>query len=413
MLKIKKLIILTFIFLFAGNISATTLSTSTSLDVLYVNVFHNGKWSGWNNHAEVSKGDKLWFQLHSYANGGNVESLVSKLENIEGRSFLSGSTHQVSGFVDSASTVRINDSVSLTFKENVKVNYAGYKWATKLKGPNPESDESVKALPLGQGGISALSSAGARLGNLSQDYRSNLLLFFSTGGFKTPINGKCLQQKNKCSSGKFLDIKDDSKYYKWRCAGIYNGGSENCFLEKIPKDAVCSSYVNKCKTGYFTDIKDDNKSYIWKCNGLNGGESLECKTEKKPISGVCGKSLNKCSRGSFSDTKDNYEKKLWSCKGLYGGKDISCSIQKMCPCTLDSVQRETTDSEDVTPQGSISDLKLFNENKELKLELKKISNIKNSENSTNEMSLFHWILGLIYTLIIIAITVLIVKRKKE
>jgi len=43
MLKIKKLIILTFIFLFAGNISATTLSTSTSLDVLYVNVFHNGK----------------------------------------------------------------------------------------------------------------------------------------------------------------------------------------------------------------------------------------------------------------------------------------------------------------------------------------------------------------------------------
>jgi len=122
---------------------------------------------------------------------------------------------------------------------------------------------------------------------------------------------------------------------------------------------------------------------------LNGGESLECKTEKKPISGVCGKSLNKCSRGSFSDTKDNYEKKLWSCKGLYGGKDISCSIQKMCPCTLDSVQRETTDSEDVTPQGSISDLKLFNENKELKLELKKISNIKNSENSTNEMSLFH------------------------
>ena len=410
MLRIKKIIIFTSIFLFAGNIFATTLSTSTSLDVLYVNVFHNGKWSGWNNHAEVSEGDKLWFQLHAYANGGDVEGLVSKLENIEGRSFKAGSTHRISGFVDSSSTVKINDSVSLTFKNNVKTKYAGYKWATKLKGPNPEQNETVKSLPYSQSGISSLSSNGSRLGSLAKDHRSNLLLFFSTGGFKSPINGKCLQQKNKCSSGKFVDIKDDGKYYKWRCAGIYNGGSENCFLEKIPKDAVCSSYVNKCKVGYFTDIKNDSKNYIWKCNGLNGGESLECRAEKKPINGICGESLNKCSRGSFSDVKDTYEKKLWYCKGLYGGEDISCSIQKMCPCTLESVQEGTINSENATSQNNICDLKLLNENKELKSELKRISNIKNI---TNKISLFHWILGLIYTLIIIAITTLVVRRKKE
>jgi len=71
---------------------------------------------------------------------------------------------------------------------------------------------------------------------------------------------------------------------------------------------------------------------------------------------------------------------------LYGGEDISCSIQKMCPCTLESVQEGTINSENATSQNNICDLKLLHENKELKSELKRISNIKNI---TNKISLFH------------------------
>lgn len=421
----KKFLIILFLLGFASTTNAITLSTSTSLDVLYVNVFHNNKWSGWSNHADVTKGDKVWFQIHSYANGGKVTNLVSKLENIDGKNFTAGQVKTVTSFIDASNASRINDSVALNFLSNVKLSYAGKKWAIKLKGPTPEANEHVKPLPYGQSGRAALSASGVRLGDLENDYRSNLLIFFDTGDYKPPVDGVCNVKKNSCLKGRFFDVKDDSEYYKWRCGGFYGGKSDECSIKKIPIDAICSNYVNKCRAGFFTDIKNDKEYYIWKCNGLNGGGDSTCKVKKMPINGVCGRSLNRCSRGVFNDVRDTYEKKLWICKGIYGGKDTSCSIQKMCPCTLNKVVNDSSvvgnrkeecnttignSNNGVNSTNVINDncSDILRENKDLKIKLKNLSRISPSEISIKNIidngltfKSWYWILIFIYSLILL------------
>ncbi len=413
--------IIILLFFYSSIIFAINLQTSTNIPVLYVQVFHNGKWSGWSDQAEVSKGDKVWFHIHSYANGGDIKNLVNYLDNINNYSFLKNNTHTIVSTLKAANANKISGSVQLKFKDNLKFKYAGYKWATKLKGPNPEIDQHYKKVPFGQNGDEVLTREGVKLGNLDKDHRSNFLVFFYLEGVEPAISGNCGDIKNSCKKGKFIDIKDDNFYYKWRCLGLNGGENKNCELRKIPMDGVCSSKFNKCLKGYFNDLKDDDKYYIWKCNGLNGGKSEECKVEKKPINGVCGRSLNKCSHGSFLDIKDSHEKKFWKCRGLYGGQDINCSIQKMCPCTLNKVTDTSKINSSTIKTSEYSDYdfkKISDENIKLKLDLKscKNPNIKNIVDNLNykiwlNFKLWHWILLIIYTLIIVLITKLLSKKR--
>jgi hypothetical protein len=48
------------------------------------------------------------------------------------------------------------------------------------------------------------------LGNLEENHRSNILVFFDTGYYSGPIDGKCSRTYNRCLSGVFSDTADDN-----------------------------------------------------------------------------------------------------------------------------------------------------------------------------------------------------------
>jgi len=123
-------------------------------------------------------GDRLVFQIHAYANGGDITGLNQKLENINNRTFLDNSSETVTAFVSASNASKISDSVRVNFTDNVKLKYYGYSLRTKLEGPNPEANEHRVDLPNGQNGASSMDSNGSQIGSLPQDNRSNLIIYF-------------------------------------------------------------------------------------------------------------------------------------------------------------------------------------------------------------------------------------------
>ena len=376
---VKKILLMFLLFLAFNFVQAVNLKTATNIDVLMVNVFHNNKWSGWNKTAVVRRGDKLWFHIHAYANGGDVVGLISKLENINNKSYHVGDRVTISAFVDADNASRLNDQVQLYFLDNITIKYSSYKWAIKRKGSKPEANEHVKPLPNGQKGTDALKPNGVWLGNLANEYRSNLLLSFSTGVYNLPIPGVCGVRKNSCLKGQFKDILDDQDYYKWRCLGGYGGQSKDCVLKKIPVNGRCSTTrVNGCISGYLEDVANSSKNYLWICKGLNGGNDMSCQIEKKPINAICSKKTNKCVRGKFKDLPDTKTEKKWTCLGYYGGKDVKCSAKKWCLC------------EDLqSSQNTFANVKYINESiesdsNEIISNLDKIRKLKNLNSSLKE-----------------------------
>lgn len=156
---------------------ATDLSSPVNIPELQVDVNRDGFWNGYGTWKNITSGDEIVFQIHAYANGGDVQGLKARMDNLNQVIFESGTTISVNSQIKSDNTQPVSGAVQLVFNDKVKLVYLGYRWAKRYEDGNPRM-EQYSTLPNEQNGANTLTANGVNLGNLIQDYRSNLLVRF-------------------------------------------------------------------------------------------------------------------------------------------------------------------------------------------------------------------------------------------
>ena len=131
----------------------------------------------------ISAGDTIWFQIHSVANKAPLQNVTNKLVNLDNLEFDKDSSANITAIVSATGVPSVKGTVSLFFKDSVRLQYVGYQWHKKKIGENHGENET-SPLPNKQKGWVTIDSY-ASLGALPLNYRSNLLLKFKAEKFKS------------------------------------------------------------------------------------------------------------------------------------------------------------------------------------------------------------------------------------
>ena len=152
------------------------------------------------------------------------------------------------------------------------------------------------------------------------------------------VNGVCdLSKRNKCLSGLYKGVSDNSTYYQWACSGLRGGSGDFCQKHK-PVEGICNTNIpNTCSSGAFQPQDDTEGAYKWSCQGFYGGKSDSCTFAKSnqnylggsnspTVNGVCNVVVpNTCSAGTFADVTDSSTHYKWQCAWVEWWNDIELS----------------------------------------------------------------------------------------
>ncbi len=220
---IFRIILATVLVFTAGITSAASLSSPSGLDVLVTKV-HGGSYS---HNININDGDTLHFNVHAYANGGDVNNVKLYLGNLTGTEINGNRT--ISGYVDGDSVSRLNDSVVLHSSERVKLVFDHSTLQL-----NECQSESCAVLRNYKAYYTATT--------LYKDERLNGVFTYKVEKVSNPINGSCGSSINTCSAGTFSDRSDTSTQYRWTCNGVDGGSDTTCSIDKeVEEDEVTVS----------------------------------------------------------------------------------------------------------------------------------------------------------------------------
>jgi len=122
----------------------------------------------------VSIGDFIIFEIHSFANNAPLQNLRHQLGYIHNKIFTADSSTNITAIVSATGVPTVNGSVSLFFNDTVKLQYAGYKWFTRKvnlkKFTRKELPNKQHASWVYQGGVT--------LGDLPANYLSSFIIRF-------------------------------------------------------------------------------------------------------------------------------------------------------------------------------------------------------------------------------------------
>gem|GEM_PF-6542918 len=131
---ITKILIITIAFLIASIGFAASLD-SNNFDVLLV----KKNYDNYGKTVNISDGDILKFNIHFYANNGNITNLNAYLGDLSGTT-INGSK-SISAYVNASNASRINDSVNIYSNNQVELIFQDSSF--QLNSCQSESCESA------------------------------------------------------------------------------------------------------------------------------------------------------------------------------------------------------------------------------------------------------------------------------